>query len=214
MSVFARGEDAIGAVGIGFSKVYAAIYGAVTSTTVNDVTTEAIGYSGGMRIARGVNVDLSVEAGDDNDWYADNVTSESDGGTFRAGTLTYTLDDPFPEADKLLHNRADAVSVNGVTVIPSGGESADRYLGTGYVRKYQCNGTEIFRAFMFPKVKFQERGDSAQTQESTKSWQTITEAASISRDDTADQRWNYKGSNYYTTEAEAEQEVKTFLNIV
>jgi hypothetical protein len=208
MSVYARGADAIGAVGIGFSKVYAAIYGTVTSDT-----TETVSYSDGMRIARVVSADLSVEAGGDNDWYADNVVSESDGGTFQSGTLTYTLDDPFPEADALLHGRAAAVTINGVSVVPHGGEDGDRYLGTGYVRKYQCNGREIYRAIIFPKVKFQERADSANTQEDSKSWQTITETANVSRDDTADQHWCYKGANYYTTEAEAEAEVKTFLNI-
>lgn len=211
--VFARGEDAIGAVGTGFSKVYAARYGTVETETNNNVITKRINYTGGMRIARGVGVDLSVEAGDSNDWYADNVVSESDGGTFQSGTVTYTLDDPFPEADALLHAREAAETINGISVIGSGGESVDGYLGTGYVREYKCNGTKIYRAIMLPKVKFQERGDSAQTREGSVSYQTITEVATISRDDTDKQRWCYKGANYYTTEAEAEQEVKTFLNI-
>lgn len=211
--VFARGEDAIGAVGTGFSKVYAARYGTVETETNNNVITKRINYTGGMRIARGVGVDLSVEAGDSNDWYADNVVSESDGGTFQSGTVTYTLDDPFPEADALLHAREAAETINGISVIGSGGESVDGYLGTGYVREYKCNGTRIYRAIMLPKVKFQERGDSAQTREGSVSYQTITEVATISRDDTDKQRWCYKGANYYTTEAEAEQEVKTFLNI-
>lgn len=211
--VFARGEDAIGAVGTGFSKVYAAKYGTVETETNNNVTTKRINYTGGMRIARGVGVNLSVEAGDSNAWYADNVVSESDGGTFQSGTVTYTLDDPFPEADALLHAREAAETINGISVIGSGGESVDGYLGTGYVREYKCNGTKIYRAIMLPKVKFQERGDSGQTREGTVSYQTITEVATISRDDTDKQRWCYKGANYYTTEAEAEQEVKTFLNI-
>jgi hypothetical protein len=211
--VFARGEDAIGAVGTGFSKVYAAKYGTVETETNKNVTTKKINYTGGMRIAHGVGVDMSVEGGDSNDWYADNVVSESDGGTFQSGTVTYTLDDPFPEADALLHAREAAETINGISVIGSGGESVDGYLGTGYVREYKCNGTKIYRAIMLPKVKFQERGDSAQTREGTVSYQTITEVATISRDDTDKQRWCYKGANYYTTEAEAEQEVKTFLNI-
>lgn len=211
--VFARGEDAIGAVGTGFSKVYAARYGTVETETNNNVITKRINYTGGMRIARGVGVDLSVEAGDSNDWYADNVVSESDGGTFQSGTVTYTLDDPFPEADALLHAREAAETINGISVIGSGGESVEGYLGTGYVREYKCNGTKIYRAIMLPKVKFKERGDSGQTREGTVSYQTITEVATISRDDTDKQRWCYKGANYYTTEAEAEQEVKTFLNI-
>lgn len=211
--VFAKGEDAIGAVGTGFSKVYAARYGTVEVTTANNVTTKTIHYSGGMRIARGVGVDLSVEAGDSNDWYADNVVSESDGGTFQSGTLTYTLDDPFQEAEALLHAREAAETINGISVVGSGGESTDGYLGTGYVREYKCNGQKIYRAIILPKVKFQERGDSAQTREGTVSYQTITETAAISRDDTDKQRWCYKGENFYTTEAEAEAEVKTFLNI-
>lgn len=213
MSVYARGADAIGAIGIGFSKVYAAIYGGVTTQTAGDTTTEAINYSGGMRIARGVSADLSVEAGGDNNWFADNVVSESDGGSFQSGTLTYTLDYPFVEADRLLHARAETVNINGVQAVPNGGEDADRYLGTGYVRKYQCNGKEIYRAVIFPKVQFSERPDTANTQEDTKSWQTVTETATISRDETSEQRWRYLGANYYTTEAEAEAEVKTFLKI-
>lgn len=208
MSVYTRGADAIGAIGIGFSKVYAAVYGGVTSGT-----TEGITYSGGMQIARGVSADISVEAGGDNNWYADNIVAENDGGRFQSGTLTYTLDDPFPEADRLLHARAEAVTINGMSAIPSGGEVSEHYVGTGYVRKYQCNGTEIYRAIVYPKVLFQERGESASTQEDTKSWQTITETAAVNRDDTSDQRWCYKGNNYYTTEAEAEAELKSFLNI-
>ena len=82
-----------GKVITGYSMPFVALYAAA-----NGVVT----YSGGIPLARGVDVSLSVEGGSDNDFYADNVKAESDNQTFSSGTLSLTVDGLKATARKLI----------------------------------------------------------------------------------------------------------------
>ena len=55
---------AAGKVCTGFAKPYVALYSNTGATTA---------YSGGMQLARGVDVSIEPEVGDANPFYADNV---------------------------------------------------------------------------------------------------------------------------------------------
>lgn len=204
MSKFVNTNAIAGAVGIGFSKPMVAIYNA---------SGNAVTYTGGIPFARGVSVQISANSSDSNAWRADNVDAESVGGMFSGGTLTVTTDDPFYDADQLVHGRGEVAEVNGISVEKSSVNDAIPYCGFGYIRKYQCGGVEIYRAIMLTKVKFNESGDAAETEEETKNWQTTENTAQIFRDDTEDKTWRLRGANYYTTEAEAFAELCALLMI-
>ena len=73
--------SAAGKVCIGFSCPYVGLYNANGGNP---------SYSKGMRLARGVNIKINPDVSDDNDFYADNVAAESDGGVFTGGTADLT----------------------------------------------------------------------------------------------------------------------------
>ena len=74
---------AAGKVCTGFSMPYVAKYSATGGTVT---------YSEAMRLARGVSVTIDPEVGDDNKFFADNITAEVAPGTFTGGTATLTVD--------------------------------------------------------------------------------------------------------------------------
>ena len=82
-----------GKVCTGFSDPYVAIY---------NESGGVITYTGGMRLARGVEVSIEPEVGDTDPFYADNVTSETVPAKFTGGTITLTVDGLKEEAEKLI----------------------------------------------------------------------------------------------------------------
>ena len=69
-----------GRVTTGFSKPYIADYSCTSGT---------IAYENCMPLARGVNVDISIDEAETSGFYADNVLAESDSGVFTSGTFTF-----------------------------------------------------------------------------------------------------------------------------
>ena len=49
-------------------------------------------YTSGQILARGVEVSIDPEVGDDNTFYADNISAETAPGVFTGGTVTLTVD--------------------------------------------------------------------------------------------------------------------------
>ena len=84
---------AAGRVCTGFSLPYVATYSATGGTVT---------YSSGQKLARGVNVSITPESGDDNNFYADNVLAESANTTFTGGEVTLTVDGLLEAAEKLI----------------------------------------------------------------------------------------------------------------
>lgn len=204
MSKFVNTNAIAGAIGIGFSKPMVALYNASGNTVT---------YTGGIPFARGVSVQIQPNSSDDNAWRADNMDAESAGGRFTGGSMTVVTDDLFYAADQLIHGRGETAEVNGIEVEKSTVVDEVPYCGFGYLRKYQCGGAEIYRAIMLTKVKFNESGDNAETEEETKNWQTTENSAQLFRDDSADKSWRLRGANYYTTEDEAFAELCALLMI-
>lgn len=188
-----------GAVCTGFSKPYVAIYNNSGS---------AVTYSSGVELARGVEVNMEASTSEDNKFYANNGTAESTAGKFGSGTLNLTVDGLLKSAKKLILGLPDAN--DGWT--PYGDGMNIPYMGFGCICRYQSGGQTFYVPRILPKIRFNVPKDAARTQEEDIDWQPQELTASVERDDTAAHNWKYEGDDY-TTEADAESAIRTFLNI-
>ena len=97
-------------------------------------TAGVISYSNGMTLARGVSVEISVDEGDSNNFYADNQLAESDSGAFTSGTATLTVDGLKANAEK---------SIQGLPTADDDGflcyndDQNKGYKGIGYITRYR-----------------------------------------------------------------------------
>ena len=185
-----------GKVITGYSMPFVALYAAA-----NGVVT----YSGGIPLARGVDVSLSVEGGSDNDFYADNVKAESDNQTFSSGTLSLTVDGLKATARKLISGvKTTRTEGSGDTKVSFDVYDDDQkmpYVGVGFVVRYMEDGVTTYAPIIIKKVKFSPEGLDAATQEENIDWQTTKLEASIMRDDTANHEWKMIGEDQTTEEA-------------
>ena len=205
---------ALGQVVTGFSFPVAAVY-SHTGTTVT--------YSSGQDLARGVKIDPQIETGGDNNaLYANNRAAESAQRRFQRGTLNLTVDGLLVTAEKMLMGLGTG-SVSTVTV-GSGGSAVSYdmvdygdaqeipYVGVGAVVRSQSNGIELFRAVVYPKVRFDQFAIPAETQGEEIDWQTTELSAAISRDDSANHNWQ-RVSEVVSSELEAYNVVRTVLGM-
>ena len=185
-----------GKVITGYSMPFVALYAAA-----NGVVT----YSGGIPLARGVDVSLSVEGGGDNDFYADNVKAESDTQTFSSGTLSLTVDGLKAAARKLISGvkttRKEGSGDTAISFDVYDDKQEMPYVGVGFVVRYMEDGVTTYAPIIIKKVKFSPEGVDAATQEENIDWQTTKLEASIMRDDTANHEWKMIGEDQTTEEA-------------
>lgn len=190
---------AAGRVCTGFSKPYVALYGASSGT---------ISYSSGQLLARGVNVSVSPESGDDNNFYADNILAESADTKFTGGEVTLTVDGLMSTAERL---------IMGLPAASSGWTSYDDdqsvpYVGVGFIARYQSDGVVSYVPYVLAKCMFSQINTAAATQEENIDYQTQELSAKIFRGDDAKHTWKYVG-DAETSEASAEATLKTKLGI-
>lgn len=191
---------AAGRVCTGFSKPYVATY-----SNVGTVVT----YSSGQPLARGVSVNLQPESSEDNNFYADNIVAESGAGEFIGGTVELEVDGLFRDTEDLIFG-SPAASEDGW--VADGDASAAPYCGVGFVVRWMSDGATTFQPVVLSKVKFAIPEEERATQEDEIDWQTTTLTAALMRDDTTGHNWRYRGSSF-STEAAAEEALKTFLGI-
>lgn len=200
---------AAGQVGTGFSKPYVAEYSYTAST-------DTVSYSDGQILARGVDVSIEPNAGNDNNFYADNVTAESETGVFSGGTLNLTVDGLFIASERLINGlpAAENVTVGTATVpVTSYGKSvAPPDMGCGFIWRRQSAGVVSYTPVVLTKVKFAPVNTSASTQGESIDWQTQSLTATIMRDDTAEENWKKVGDPQ-TTERAAENVVRVLLGL-
>ncbi len=197
-----------GKVITGFSMPFVALYAAANGTVT---------YSGGIPLARGVNVSLSVEGASDNDFYADNVKAETDTQAFQSGTVTLEVDGLKEAARKLI---AGVTATRSVTVGSGTSntvifEQYDNtqvvpYVGIGFVVRYMENGVTTYAPVVLTKCKFNPEGLEAATQEEEISFQTSSLEAELMRDDSSTQTWKLIGADQ-DTEAKAVAAYKAIL---
>lgn len=186
-----------GKVIIGFSAPFVGLYNNAGGT---------VSYTKGIRLARGVSVSLSVNTADDNDFYADGVLAESDGGTFRDGSLKYTVDGLHDAAERFIYGLPEpekvALGENQTVNITKYGEKANPpYVGTGFIIHYRSGGVDTYQPMLLPKVKFASHNTDAKTKEQDIDWQTQDLEATICRDDTPDHNWKWLAEEQSTEEA-------------
>lgn len=189
-----------GRVITGFSKPYVALYSA-EGTTVT--------YSGGIVLARGVEVQIEPESTDDNRFYADNIIAENEAGKFTGGTATVTVDGLKDAANKLIFGLPTADSEGWTNY---GNDQAVPYVGFGCVVRFQEAGVVSYVPLVLTKIQFNEASMQASTQEDNIDWQPQELTAQIFRDETANQVWKRLGTAV-ASEAAAENKVKTALGI-
>ena len=192
---------AAGKVCTGFSLPYVAKY----SNTGNAVT-----YSNGMKLARGVNVSIDPESSDDNNFYADNVLAESADSTFTSATLTLTVDGLLPAAEEMVMGVAAPSGADGW--IAYGDDQSVPYVGVGFIARYMSDGVTTFTPYVLAKCMFNQLPTNAETQEEQINWQTQELTARVMRGDDVKHNWKYVGGDF-ETEAAAEAALKTKLGI-
>lgn len=191
-----------GRVGTGFSKPYVARY-------VN--TAGVITYEGCMPLARGVDVNISPEAGSDNAFYADNVEAENAPGIFNGGTVELTVDGLLTAAARFIWGLPEPEDVNGVSVLAFGDDAQPPYVGIGFLRRFMSEGVTTWVPYVLRKAMFQVGNTEAATQKAEIDWQTQSLTANLMRDDSANHRWKLEAATGYSTEAAAETALTTLL---
>lgn len=197
-----------GRVITGFSMPWVALYAENAGT---------VSYSGGMPLARGVSVSLSVEGSSDNGFYADNVLAESDRQAFTSGTVTLTVDGLKATARKLITGTTSTTSVtigSGTTTTVSGDVFDDLavipYVGIGYIVRYMEDGVTSYVPTVLYKCKFSDPPTDAETQGESIDFQTTALEATIMRDDSTNHRWKVEFAAQ-TTESAALDVIKAVL---
>ena len=114
-------------------------------------TAGVISYSNGMTLARGVSVEISVDEGDSNNFYADNQLAESDSGAFTSGTATLTVDGLKANAEK---------SIQGLPTADDDGflnyNDDRRDIGHNAIRLIACNVADALIALVLIVVVAEE----------------------------------------------------------
>lgn len=193
---------------IGVSKPYYAVY-SNTGTTVT--------YAKGGVAGRATELNIEIEAAEDNALYADNTIAEND-TSFSGGTLTVSTDDLTPEvATAILGVTSQALdTIDGVTdqdvnELIYDDDQTSPYLGFGIIIKKKHLNEYKWRAIVLTKIQFAIPSDAAVTQGETIEWQVPELTATIMRDDSAKHMWKREAT--FTTEAQAEAYIKNRLSI-
>lgn len=182
-----------GRVITGYSKPFVALYANANGTVT---------YSGGIPLARGVEVQIAPEAADSTPFYADNTVAEQAGGGFSGGTVTLTVDGLKEAAQKLIMGLPAQTTVDTVKWNDFGDAMAIPYVGVGFVVRYMEDGVTTYDAVVLTKVQFSVFGTDAATQEDAIEFQTQELEAAIMKDDTTAHNWK-RVSEPQTTEAAA-----------
>lgn len=201
---------ALGAVVTGFSFPVVALYAAAAGVVT---------YSSGMDLARGVNIVPSIEvANEDNTLYANNQAAEEGQRRFRSGTVAITVDGLLTAAERMIMGLPQAakkeVTVGSETVNFNtyGKNQKIPYVGYGNVVRYQSNGEEFFRAFVYRKMIFSQFDVPAATEAQEIDWQTQELSAKLMRDDTPERDWKWF-SDPLATELEAYNAARVVLGM-
>lgn len=179
----------------GFRNIYVANYSA---------SGQKVTYTGMAKLARARSFTLSIDASDDNNYYADDALAETESGAnFTSGTLELTVDGLNGEEEAMLFGLPDeeTVQVNDspVPVLNYGDGMEPPFVGVAGIVRKQLNGVISYRPIVLPKCQFVLSDDSANTAEETIEWQDQTLNANVMRDDTANHNWKIMPKNPCST---------------
>lgn len=191
---------AAGKIVTGFSKPYVALYSASSNT---------VSYTSGQILSQGVDVSASANAADNNDFYADNVISETESGVFSSGDLSLTVKGLEQSAERLIQGLPTA-NADGYIVYDDDQSVPD--VGVGFIVRYMQDGVTTYTPVIYPRCTFQFPSTDAATQNENIDWQTQALTATIKRAEDAKRSWKYVGGAL-ATEAAAEDAIKAFFGI-
>lgn len=195
--------------GIGLSKPYYAIY----NWSGSGMPT----YSGGGKLGKATQMELTLDEGDSNVLNADNGPAETD-NQFSGGSLSISTDDLLPPPMlAALGLKAEAIQAEGLTTqnpqwIVYDDDQTVPYVGFGGIIKKQINNVTKWVALVLLKVQYSNPGVTAVTQGDTIEWQTSTLTATVLRSDEPKHRWQMM-SYPLDTEADAEAAIRSILGI-
>lgn len=200
-------NKAAGKVCVGYSDPYVAKYACAEGK---------VSFTEGRRLARGVNVKITPETADANDFYADCEISESESGHISGGTMSLTVDGLHQDAERFVFGLPDAVDVecNGTTVKITKYPSAMNipYMGVGVVIHYLSAGVPTFVPAIVPKNQFKAPSTEAATREKNLNYQTQTLETTFMPDDSESHDWKWFGDDC-ATRAEAVAVLKSLMSV-
>jgi phi13 family phage major tail protein len=193
---------------IGLSKPYIATY----KNTSGTVT-----YTARTTLGKYTNIDISLDATDDNILYADNGPAETD-SQFAGGTVTVTTDDIDPSAFATAMGITPVAIATTVTATSSPNwmifddDQAAPYFALAGIIKKMVGGVYKYQAFVLEKVRFKNPDLSLATQGETIEWQTPELEATILRSDAAKHPW-YRITDFLGSEADAVAIIEDYLTV-
>ena len=176
-------------------------------------------YTDGMVNPHAVSYQISVTAGDNNPFYADNRIVENDYGVFSGGTLKLETDELTAETSKYLLGLKEVTRTYGesktVTSLVYDDTQKSPTLGYGIIEEHQINNVNKYKAVILKKVVFGIQEDAATTRGEKIDWQTKTIEGTISRSDEVDEEVNHpwKEDAWFDSEAEALVFLKSMLGV-
>lgn len=177
--------SANGRVITGFSKPYVALYGIDGGGD--------LAYTDTAVLARGVDVTITPETSDNNDYYGDNEIIESVSGVFTGGTVSLNIDGLLPAAERMIFGlpAPDSVTVGGnsVDAYRYGDAMSIPYVGLGFVIRYMSDGVTSYVPVVLHRVKFHLPTTAAATSTDSIDWQSQPLEATIYRDETSAHNW-------------------------
>ncbi len=179
---------AAGRVCVGFAHPVVAKYG---------MSGDAVQYTSGMVLARGVDVKINPETSDEEIFYADDGPAESDSGVFSGGTCDLTVDGLLGDAERFILGLS---APEAVTYAESKTANVTKYgegavipeVGIGYIVKYKSDGIFSYVPTILRKAKFKQPGSEHKTSEKKVSYQTQKLSAALFRDDTPAREWKWQ----------------------
>ena len=200
--------SAAGKVCIGFSLPYVAKYNANGGNPT---------YTGGRKLARGVEVSIEPSSSSDNSFCCDNVVAETDAGIFTGGDLTLSVDGMLLDAEQMITGAPEPEELSygegkKVKILKHGIKNNPPYFGVGYIAKYRSDGVDTFVPTVLRKVRFDAPKSAAKTTENSISWQTQALTGKLARDDSSDHDWKWVADDQ-ATEEDAEEILKALLSV-
>lgn len=186
-----------GRVCVGFAHPVVAKY---------DMSGDAVQYTSGMVLARGVDVKINPETSDEEIFYADNGPAESDSGVFSGGTCDLTVDGLLDEAERFILGLSapEAVTYGAeqtVNVTKYGEGAVIPDVGIGYIVTYKSGGIYSYVPTILRKAKFKQPGEEHKSSDKKISYQTQKLSAVLFRDDTTKRDWKWKAEAQSTMAA-------------
>lgn len=182
----------------GLSGAYYAIYSASEGV---------ITYSNGGKLAKSVDMSVTLNNADPVEFYADNSLAES-ARFFSSGSFTANVDRITDAVAAAIYG-ATAGMVNGVIY------SADDDIptvGLGWVEQVVEDGVTRYIGIIFPKAQFALAGNDLQTRGAQIAFNPYQVSGTIMRDDSIGHVWRVT-SIRFDTEASAVAWIKNYLSI-